>query len=154
MLQTEGAMTTSVTEADRNRNHLELLSVFTWVMAGMHLMGCLAGGVHIGLAIFLPRFFASLPPSKDPPPPEVLEMLAGFFAVMGVIVILLSTLVAVLTAWSAYSIHQRRNRVWVLVVGAFHLLSMPFGTALGVYTIIVMTRPGVKAWFEGRALRA
>ena len=41
-------------------------------------------------------------------------------------------------------------RLLAIVVGIFNLLSFPFGTMLGIYTLWVMTRPEVKAQFADR----
>ncbi len=38
-------------------------------------------------------------------------------------------------------------RILAIIVGALHLLSFPLGTALGVYTIVVMVNDGVAAMF-------
>jgi hypothetical protein len=40
-------------------------------------------------------------------------------------------------------------RILLLIVGALGLLSIPFGTALGIYTIWALTRPEVVAALHG-----
>ena len=39
-------------------------------------------------------------------------------------------------------------RILAIIVGALHLLSFPLGTAIGVYTIVVMVNDGVVAMFR------
>ncbi len=45
---------------------------------------------------------------------------------------------------------KRQNwaRILAIIVGALNLLNIPFGTALGIYTIWVMTHDQVKSLFE------
>ena len=49
---------------------------------------------------------------------------------------------------------EGKNGTFCLVVGALHCVGFPLGTALGVFSILVLNRPGVKAWFEARKPRA
>ena len=44
---------------------------------------------------------------------------------------------------------QRTHYTFCLVVAAIACLLMPFGTALGIFTIIVLMRPSVREMFEG-----
>ena len=50
-----------------------------------------------------------------------------------------------LAAWNLY---RRRGRTVCLVVAAVECLNVPLGTALGVFTFVVLSRPGVRAAFE------
>lgn len=43
--------------------------------------------------------------------------------------------------------HQNWGRVLAIVIGALNLLNFPFGTALGIYTLWVMTHQNVKRQF-------
>ena len=42
-------------------------------------------------------------------------------------------------------------RILTIVLSFFHILNIPFGTALGVYGMWVLFSPEVTAMFEGRA---
>jgi hypothetical protein len=41
--------------------------------------------------------------------------------------------------------------IFCLVIAAVECIFMPFGTVLGVFTIIVLQRPTVKAMFRGQS---
>jgi len=45
-------------------------------------------------------------------------------------------------------------RILAIIVGALHLLSFPLGTAIGVYTIVVMLNDGVTAMFAAASTGA
>jgi hypothetical protein len=42
------------------------------------------------------------------------------------------------------------SRVWMIVVSALDLLNVPFGTALGIYGLWVLTKPETEALMEQR----
>ncbi len=46
--------------------------------------------------------------------------------------------------------HKNWGRILAIIVGALNLPSFPFGTALGIYTLWVMTQPQVTARFKGQ----
>jgi hypothetical protein len=45
-------------------------------------------------------------------------------------------------------IKKRKNRTFSFVVAAMNCLQFPFGTALGVFTFIVLARPTVKSSYD------
>lgn len=42
---------------------------------------------------------------------------------------------------------RRKHYIFCLVIASLNCLFMPFGTILGVFTIVVLIRPSVKALF-------
>jgi hypothetical protein len=75
-----------------------------------------------------------------PPPKAFLDAFVWFYVFMGVI--LLTALV--LNVLSGLFLRQKRHRVFSLIIGALDCLQIPFGTALGVFTIIVLGRESVR----------
>jgi len=55
----------------------------------------------------------------------------------------------VLNLMAGFFIRARRHRMFSLVVAATNCLHMPIGTALGVFTIVVLTRDSVRQAYEG-----
>ena len=45
-------------------------------------------------------------------------------------------------------LQKRKNRTYCLVVGAFACMFQPFGTILGVFTIVILLRPDVETLFR------
>jgi len=76
-------------------------------------------------------------------PPEMAFMLA----VMGGAMVLASWIIGVLIIYAGKCINQRKGYTFIFVMACVQCLHMPIGTALGVFTLIVMTRPSVKAVF-------
>ena len=69
------------------------------------------------------------------------------FVILGGTIILLGWTMAVLSFLAARNLKRRRRHLFCLVVAGINCLWMPFGTVLGVFTIIVINRPAVKASF-------
>jgi hypothetical protein len=60
---------------------------------------------------------------------------------------------AVALAMAGRYLSLRRRYTFCLVMAGLSCLFMPFGTVLGVFTIIVLSRESVKEAFEGAAER-
>jgi hypothetical protein len=82
--------------------------------------------------------------TADPAPAVV----AWVFIALGAGGTLFGWAMAAATIVAGRSITARRRHVFCVVVGALLCLWMPFGTILGVFTLILLTKPHVKALFE------
>ena len=129
---------------NQDAEHLRLLSIFHYVCAGMIALFSCFPIIHliIGLVMVLhPRGFG--PPHSQPP------ALFGFlFIFIALFIIAFGWITAALLAWAGHNLGQRKNYTFCLVMAGIACLFMPFGTVLGVFSIIVLSRPSVKAMFE------
>lgn len=133
---------------DQDAQHLRLLSIFHYVVAGLtFLFGCLPIlHVAIGAAmLFRPDIFAD---GRQAPPPA---LFGGIFLGIGLAIMLGMWLFAGLMAAAGRCLAQRRHHLFCLVVAAVECLIPPYGTVLGVFTIIVLSRPAVLALFTAPA---
>jgi hypothetical protein len=76
------------------------------------------------------------------------RFIGPFFVALGVT---FSTMLATLSAvelMTARRIRQRRSRTFCLITAGLTCMQFPFGTALGVFTILVFNRPSVAALFS------
>src|SRR5882724_3631963 len=114
---------------DRDAEHLRLLSIFHYVLAGLHAMfGCL-GIIYIILgAVFatLPQTFANHNGQSSPPP----ALFGAMFIAFGAFFLLLGWAVAGLLAGAGYFLGQRKRYMFCLVMACVSCLFMPFGTVL------------------------
>ena len=129
--------------------HLRLLSIFHYVVAGLAAMFSLLPMIHLalGVAMISGHFDA---PGKDSPP----AALGWLFVVLASTVILCGLTFAACLALAGRFLDQRRRYLFCLVVAGFACMFAPFGTVLGVFTIVVLVRPSVKAAFSGEASAA
>jgi outer membrane lipoprotein-sorting protein len=132
----------------RDREHVKLLAIFHFVFAGLAFVGIGFLCVHYGImhTVFSnPDIWKSQP--QIMPPKAFLDAFIWFYLFMGV---LLLTGLA-LNVLSGIFLLRKRNRVFSLVIGGLNCLQIPFGTALGVFTILVLSRDSVRQLYSGPA---
>jgi hypothetical protein len=129
----------------KDEEHLRLLGIFYYVMAGITALFSLIPLIHvsIGLAMVLDAF----PSSSGPPPPS---WFGWFFVAIGSSIILVGEVLAVLTFLAGRGIAERRSRTLALVVAGVHCLNMPLGTLFGVFAFITLLRDSVAKRFDRR----
>jgi hypothetical protein len=66
--------------------------------------------------------------------------------------IVLGWTIGILTLISAQFIKNRKNRIFIVVVAGINCFIIPVGTALGVFTLIVMFRDSVIRIFQNQNL--
>jgi len=91
------------------------------------------GAVH-------PDMFASPGQSPSGPPDGVLKV---FAVVVGMIIVAGWTFGG-LTIYVGRCIKRRTRRMLTFVIACLNVMFIPFGTILGVFTLIVLSRPNVK----------
>lgn len=129
---------------NRDEEHQGLLSIFHYVAGGICALFACFPDIHllIGLAmVFSPQSMSS---NKGTPPPA---FLGWVFIGAAAIVILLGWVFAGLTVYAGRCIASRRRRTFCIVIAALNCMFFPFGTALGVFTILVLKRPSVTPLF-------
>lgn len=75
----------------------------------------------------------------------------GILGLIGTLAVVFMGVIALPSILAGIGIIQRREwgRILALVVGVLSLIDIPFGTALGVYTIWVLMDEGIKRVFSG-----
>jgi hypothetical protein len=129
----------------RDCEHLKLLAIFHFVFGGLALVGIGFLFVHYFIMHTLfsnPDMWKSQ--TQAMPPKAFLDAFIWFYLFMGVL--LLTGLV--LNVLSGLFLLHKRNRVFSLIIGGLNCLQIPFGTALGVFTIIVLSRDSVRELYS------
>jgi len=127
---------------DQDREHLRLLTIFYYIWAGVQSLGGLMGLAFIGVGAFI----ASSPQvaqSNNPPPP----WFGAIFAGIGALVFLSVEGMAALSFFTGRFLSRRQHHTFCVVISALNCLSLPLGTALGVFSILVLQRSSVKVLF-------
>lgn len=141
--------TSSTVQRIVDGEHLKLLTIFHWIQGGLTALFSLIPVIHLvfGLLILSGKF----PPAATHtphPPEEVPRFIGAIFAGFAAVFICVGQAFAVLTLFSARCLGRRRNRTFSLVVAGVNCLLIPFGTVLGVFTILVLSRPSVVALYQ------
>jgi hypothetical protein len=130
----------------RDAEHLKLLSIFHFILSALGLLGIAFLAFHFAVmrAIFMnPETWKN---EKGGPPPEIFFKLLMWGYAFGVVVILTS---GVLNLLSGLFICKRRHRMFSIIIGGLNCLHVPFGTLLGVFTILILSRDSVRKIYEG-----
>jgi len=122
------------------REHIRLLSIFHYVVGGlMALFSCFAL-LHIGVGIAM--LYGVFDGDNAPP-----RIFAWVFILFPSVLMLCGWTLAICVIVAGRKLSKFRNRTYCLVIAAIECLFMPFGTLLGVFTIIVLMREPVKELF-------
>lgn len=128
---------------NQDLEHLRLLSIFHYVVAGLTALFACFPLIHliIGLVmVFAPDKMTS---NGDAPP----AFIGWIFVIFAACFILAGLTLAVFIAITGRFLSQHKRHLFCTVVAGFECLFMPFGTALGVFTLIVLMRNSVKELF-------
>ncbi|WP_434027528.1 hypothetical protein [[Pseudomonas] boreopolis] len=130
---------------------LRLLSIFHYVLAGLTALFSLFPLIHLfmGLAIVTGRMPME-PQGADAPPMDP-RLFGWFFVGFAALFILGGMALAASMAYAGRCIARRRRHLLCLVVAGLSCALMPLGTVLGVFTLVVLLRPQVKALFDAPA---
>ena len=136
--------------------HLRLLSIFHYVLAGiMALVSCFPV-IHLVLVIMIltgqiPVGDLSERPPHGPDPEQMMLWMGVFSMAVTAVLICLGWTLAFCLFLAAGRLKAHTHHTFCLVVAGFSFTFTPLGTALGVFTIIVLARPSVKELFDGAA---
>ena len=129
----------------QDEGHLNLLSVFYYVFGGLGVLGGCFMVAHWWLMNALTT--GRLGHASSPPPPELMAFLQVFYVIAGCFILAGTALNIV----AAVFLRQRRHRVFTMIVAGLNCLQFPLGTALGVFTFVVLMRESVREGYERRA---
>ena len=131
---------------NQDEEHLRLLSVFHFVCAGLAALIACIPIIHLVIGLIMVLRPESFGPGKNQPP----AFIGWFFVILASVFIFLGWTFATVLAWAGRCLRKRKHYTFCLVTAGVACMFMPFGTVLGVFTIIVLSRPSVKALFLER----
>jgi len=127
--------------------HLDILSIFHYVVAGISALFSLFPIFHLmmGISILAGGFF---PPEAEMEAPFPFWLFGLMFTLIPAAIIFFGLVFSAFIAAAGYFLAKRKNHTFCLVMAGVGCIFMPFGTVLGVFTIIVLSRPSVKELFN------
>jgi len=125
----------------QDEQYLKLLSVFHYIVAGLTALFSCFFLIHIamGVAMLCGAF-----DGEDTPP----RFMGLFFIIFPSIFILASWILAGFIIATGVNLKRHSRRTFCMVIAAIECIFMPFGTVLGVFTIVVLMKESVKQLFE------
>jgi len=131
---------------NKDEEHLGLLRIFHYVLAGMSALIALFPIFHMLMGLAMVSGLIPIEEGGDSPVfiGWVLIGVSAFIMSLGM------TYAGVIALGGRY-IGRRKHYTFCMVAAGFACMMMPFGTVLGVLTIIVLMRESVKEMFDGPA---
>jgi len=127
----------------QDQEQLKLLSIFHYVVGGITAIFALFPVFHLifGLIMIIaPSEFEN--GSANPA-----RFVGWFFVLIALAIIAVGWTIAGLIIASGRFLSKRRHYLYCMIIAGLECLFMPFGTVLGVFTIIVLSRESVKGSF-------
>ena len=128
-----------------NSQMLDLISIFHYVLAAlMYLKGAMAF-VLMGIgSIVTIGILADRPADME----EGLVVVGLIFFMVPMIFLTVSWTAATLVLFAGRRIAKRTNLTYCQIVAGLECLCVPFGTILGIFSLITLTKPEIKETFD------
>jgi hypothetical protein len=127
---------------NQDLEHLRLLSIFHYVVGGITALFACIPIIHLVVGASM---IAGFKGAEEVPVP--LGLIGVIFVIIAGALILAGWSLAVCQFLTGSRLSNRTNYTFCFVVAGVECILVPFGTALGVFTIIVLSRPTVKELF-------
>ncbi len=130
--------------ASEDEQHLDILGICHFVYGGLVGLVGLGGLVYVALGLAFATAVVSGAGSSGAAPAAAL---GGLFAVFGGFFTLLLWAKAACLIVSGIGLRKRRRPTFSFVLACLCCIQLPLGTMLGVFTLVVLSRPSVKALY-------
>ena len=144
-------MITPEMQCRQDSDHLRILAIFHFVLAALAAIAIGLLAMHYAIldsVLTHPEIWKQLQQGPKPPTREafknLLDVLAWVYTFIGGI----SLVYVMLNFLSGIFLIQRKFRTFSLITAALDCLLFPIGPILGVFTIIVLSRPSVRTEYD------
>ena len=123
---------------DRDTEQLNLLAIFHYVVAGLAALFSFFPLLYtaVGVIFIFAARHGTAKPGEELPP----EFLGWIFAVLGSVLFVIGIAMAICILIAGRSLALRKRYSFALVIACIECLFVPFGTILGVFTIVALSR--------------
>lgn len=126
-----------------DESNLKLISILFYVWAFLHACAGIVGVLFIAAGTFLTVMPRLVQEQNGNLPP----WFGAVFTGIGIFVFILIEAGAALMFFVGRNISRRTHHTYCMIMAGFSCLSIPLGTALGIFTIITLQKPSVRAMF-------
>ncbi len=125
--------------------HIKLLSTFHYILGGMGCFFSCFPLIHVGMGLFFifggDQFFEN---GGNAPP----DFFGWIFVIMGLLFFLFGQALSISIIISGRFMSRRQKYMFSFVVACISCTLVPFGTILGIFTIIILSRNSVKTQYD------
>ncbi len=132
----------------QDEEHLRLLVLFSKINAGLMLLCSCFSLPHLIMGFGI--MTGGIPMDKGMRSGEA-QFMGTIFVLAGAGYMAVMITLAVLNWMASNRFEKRYGHTFLIVVAAINCLHMPIGTAIGVFSLIVLSRPSAKQLFDANA---
>lgn len=139
----------------KDDGHLKLLSIFYYVNAGLMTLALVFTVLHYVMMRFMFTNKAMLDNVESAEDSAALEQMGSMFNVMAWFYVVIGLWILtqmIVNFLAARYIKQKTNKVFTMIVAGINCLNMPLGTALGIFTFILLSRATIAAAYQRKLL--
>ncbi|MBN1620529.1 hypothetical protein JW890_07380 [candidate division WOR-3 bacterium] len=128
-------------------NNLKTLSMFHFIMSGFTALVSCFPLIHVTMGIIF--VIASKKGAFETKPDSLAPEVAGWlFIIIGSLIVITGLTLAYLIFLSGKNLRKATRYTFCIAVACILCLMVPYGTVLGVFTIIILTKQPVKELFS------
>lgn len=127
---------------DQYDEHLRLISIFHYVVAALAALFACFPIIHLVIGVAM--LSGAFPKGSGA---DDLKWVGGFFVAFASLWILMGLSFAACLILAGRSLARRVRYTFCLVMAGLECMFVPFGTVLGVFTLLTLTKEDVKARF-------
>lgn len=140
-MENEGRLSEASRQSIIDSEHLKMLALGYYISAGVCAFFSLFGAMYMFMGVMFITSFKNMPSSgpNSAPPPEF----GWIFFGIGACMFFLMMAIACMKFMVARRIQRRTSRTFCMVIAGISCLEIPYGTALGVLSFVVLNRESV-----------
>ncbi|MFO7627153.1 MAG: hypothetical protein R6V62_07840 [Candidatus Fermentibacteraceae bacterium] len=123
---------------------LDLLGVFHFVVGALMILGASIFLIHLAMGVAMVN--GQFPEGGDAPP----QFMGWMFIVLPGLVILVGWTLAAFIIYAGKNLRNRTRHGLCLAMAGIECIFMPFGTVLGIFTLVTLMKEDVRLLFEGK----
>ncbi len=129
--------------------HLKLLSIFHYIVGAIMLLFSLLPLIYVAIGLLMMLSPESVGNNGGEQPPAIIIWI---FIITGGIAFAIGMAISICTLLSGRFLSRKIKYMFSFVMACIECIFMPFGTILGVFTIIVLSRGSVKVLYGRREI--
>ena len=134
------------TKMENDIEQINLLKIFHYIVGGLGCLFSCTPLLHVGLGIFLLTSPETLTGQNNQAP---MPDWFGYIIIgAGSLFFLLGQALSICIIYSGKCLKNRKKYMFSFVIACLSCMIFPFGTILGVFTIVVLSRESVKKMYS------
>lgn len=130
-----------------DEKHLDLLAIFHYIFGGLLALFSCFPLIHVLMGLIMVNEQFQDSQGQGPPP-----AFGWIFVIVGAVFILAGWCIAACIIVAGRKLQTRRHRMYCMIVAGVACIYMPLGTALGIFTLVVLCRDSMKGIFDQPAM--